>query len=145
MNLLHLKSYLGIEKLESQHPRGYLGLRQAPWICNTRKREVFLMTLLFCAIFSDVHAPPQNNHSSWDISLKYPLAINRHILVSHFGHLVRLILGRFSDDVLPYSRAPIGSGAFFDVWPYRRGVRVILVDTPQGLRLFQLLLCLLAY
>ncbi len=43
---------------------------------------------------------------SWNISPKHALAMNRHILVSHFGHLAslvwaKLILGRFRDDVLP--------------------------------------------
>jgi hypothetical protein len=41
--------------------------------------------------------------------------MNRHILVSHFGHLAslvgaKLILGRFRDAVLPdFSRFPAGS------------------------------------
>ena len=43
---------------------------------------------------------------SWNISPKHALAMNRHILVSHFGHLAslvwaKLILGRFRDAVLP--------------------------------------------
>ena len=43
---------------------------------------------------------------SWNISPKHALAINRHILLSHFGHLAslvwaKLILGRFRDAVLP--------------------------------------------
>ena len=44
--------------------------------------------------------------NSWYISPKHALAMNRHILVSHFGHLAslvwaKLILGRFRDAVLP--------------------------------------------
>ena len=42
----------------------------------------------------------------WNVSPKHALAINRHILVSHFGHLAslvwaKLILGRFRVAVLP--------------------------------------------
>ena len=61
--------------------------------------------------------------NSWNISPKHALAMNRHILVSHFGHLAslvwaKLILGRFRDAVLPdFSRFPAGSddclSAFF--------------------------------
>ena len=61
--------------------------------------------------------------NSWYISPKHALAMNRHILVSHFGHLAslvwaKLILGRFRDAVLPdFSRFPAGSddnlNAFF--------------------------------
>ena len=62
--------------------------------------------------------------NSWNISPKHALAMNRHILVSHFGHLTslvvwaKLILGRFRDAVLPdFSRFPAGSddnlNAFF--------------------------------
>ena len=45
-------------------------------------------------------------------------AMNRHILVSHFGHVAslawaRMILGRFRDAVLPDFRPTSGSGAFF--------------------------------
>ena len=44
--------------------------------------------------------------NSWNISPKHALAMNRHILVSHIGHLAslvwaKLILGRFRDAVLP--------------------------------------------
>ena len=44
--------------------------------------------------------------NSWNISPKHALAINRHILVSHFGHLASLVwakltLGRFLDAVFP--------------------------------------------
>ena len=40
--------------------------------------------------------------SSWNVNPKHELAMNRHILVSHFGHVAalawaRLILGRFRD------------------------------------------------
>ena len=61
--------------------------------------------------------------NSWYISPKHALAMNRHMLVPHFGHLVslvwaKLILGRFRDAVLPdFSRFPAGSddnlNAFF--------------------------------
>ena len=32
--------------------------------------------------------------SSWYISPKHALAMNRHILVSHFGHLASLVFGK---------------------------------------------------
>jgi hypothetical protein len=67
--------------------------------------------------------------SNWNVSPKHALAINRHILVSRFGHLAslmwaRLILGRFRDAVLPDLHSPSSSGAFFDVFSSdpRRGV-----------------------
>ena len=49
------------------------------------------------------------------------LAINRHILVSRFGHLAslmwaRLILDRSRDAVLRDPHSPSSSGAFFDVF-----------------------------
>ena len=53
--------------------------------------------------------------NSWYISPKHALAMDRHILVSHFGHLAslvwaKLILGRFRDAVSPdFSRFPAGS------------------------------------
>ena len=53
--------------------------------------------------------------NSWNISPKHALAMNRHILVSHFGHLAslvwaKLILGRFRDAVLhDFSRFLAGS------------------------------------
>ena len=56
--------------------------------------------------------------NSWNISPKHALAINRHILVPHFGHLAslvwaKLILVRFRDAVLPdFSRFPAGSDDF---------------------------------
>ncbi len=69
--------------------------------------------------------------SSWNVSPKHALAINRHILVSRFGHLAslmwaRLILGRFCDAVWPDPHSPPSSGAFFDVFssdPRRGGYR----------------------
>ena len=44
--------------------------------------------------------------NSWYISPKHALAMSRHIVVSHFGHLAslvwaKLILGRFRDAILP--------------------------------------------
>ncbi len=51
----------------------------------------------------------------WKISPKHALAMNRHILISHFGRLAslvwaKLILGRFRDAMLPgFSRFPAGS------------------------------------
>ena len=68
--------------------------------------------------------------SSWNINPKHALAMNRHILVSRFGHLAalvwaRLILGRFRDAVLPGSTQDFsGSDAFFNAFSSdpRRGV-----------------------
>ena len=60
--------------------------------------------------------------SSWNINPKHALAINRHILVTRFGHLAalvwaRLILGRFRDAVLPDSTQDFSSSdAFFDAF-----------------------------
>ena len=59
---------------------------------------------------------------SWYISPKHALAMNRHILVSHFGHLVslvwaKLILGRFRDAVLPdFSRFPDASDDYLNAF-----------------------------
>ena len=44
--------------------------------------------------------------NSWNISPKHALAMNRHILIPHFGHLAsfvseKLILGPFCDAALP--------------------------------------------
>jgi hypothetical protein len=53
--------------------------------------------------------------NSWYISPKHALTINRHILISHFGHLAslvwaKMVLGRFLHAVLPdFSRFPAGS------------------------------------
>ena len=57
--------------------------------------------------------------SSWNINPKHALAMNHHIMASHFGHAAaltwaRLILGRFRDAILPDFQPPAGSGAFFD-------------------------------
>ena len=76
-----------------------------------------------------------NTISCWNISpKKHALAINRHILVSRFGHLAslmwaRLILGRFRDAVLPDPHSPSSSGAFFNVFSSdpRRGLRLFAV------------------
>jgi hypothetical protein len=60
--------------------------------------------------------------NSWYISPKHALAMNRHILVSHFGHLAslvwaKLILGRFRDAVLPdFSRFPAGSDDYLSAF-----------------------------
>ena len=79
--------------------------------------------------------------SSWNISSKHALAINRHILVSRFGHLAslmwaRLILGRSRDAVLLDPHSPTSSGAFFDVFSSGPVVGYIVVDMSQGLRHF---------
>ena len=56
--------------------------------------------------------------NSWNISPKHALAVNRHILITRFGHLAalawaRLILSRFRDSVLPnFTHATDDSGAF---------------------------------
>ena len=66
--------------------------------------------------------------NNWNISPKHALALNRHILVSHFGHLAslvwaQLILGRFRDAVLSDSaQVPTGSDALFTD-PRRGGYR----------------------
>ena len=60
--------------------------------------------------------------NSWNISPKHALAMNRHILVSHFGHLAslvwaKLILGRFRDAVLPdFSGFPAGSDDYLNAF-----------------------------
>ena len=59
---------------------------------------------------------------SWNISPMHALTMNRHILVSHFGHLAslvwaKLILGRFRDAVLPdFSRFPAGSDDYLNAF-----------------------------
>jgi len=57
---------------------------------------------------------------SRNISPKHAFAMNRHILVSNFGHLASLvwaILGRFHDSVLPdFSRFPAGSDDYLNVF-----------------------------
>ncbi len=59
--------------------------------------------------------------SSWNNSPKHALAINRHIMVSRFGHMAslmwaRLILGRFRDAVLADPHSLSSSSGFFDVF-----------------------------
>ena len=56
--------------------------------------------------------------NSWNVKPKHALAMNRHILVSHFGHMAalawaRLTLSHFRDAVLPDFQPPSGSGEFF--------------------------------
>jgi hypothetical protein len=58
---------------------------------------------------------------SWNISPKHALAINRHSLITRFGHLAalmlaRLILSRFRVAVLPDSTfTSADSGAYFSM------------------------------
>ena len=58
----------------------------------------------------------------WNIDPKHALAINRHILITRFGHLAalmwaRLILSRFRDAVLPDSTfASADSSAYFNAF-----------------------------
>ena len=64
--------------------------------------------------------------NSWYISPKHAWAMNRHFLVSHFGHFAslvwamiqaKLILGRFRDAVLPdFSRFPAGSDDYLNAF-----------------------------
>ena len=59
---------------------------------------------VLCAFLGRARALKAIN--SWYISPKHALAMSRHILISHFGHLAslvwaKLILGRFRDAVLP--------------------------------------------
>ena len=66
----------------------------------------------------------------WNINPKHALAINRHILITRFGHLAalmwaRLILSRFRDAVLPDSTfASADSSAYFNAFTFgpSRGV-----------------------
>ena len=68
--------------------------------------------------------------NSWNINPKNALAMNRHILISRFGHLAalawaRLILSRFRDSVLP-NFSSHDSGAFSDTCfcdPHHGGYR----------------------
>ena len=88
-----------------------------PWL--SVHSQIFLNTLWFCATFSDVYAPLEQSAAEI-LTQKHALAINRDILVSHFGHSAslmwaRLILGRFRDAVLPDSHSLSSSGVFFDV------------------------------
>jgi hypothetical protein len=70
--------------------------------------------------------------NSWNINPKHALAMNRHILITRFGHLAalawaRLILSRFRDSVLPnFSHTAHDSGAFSNTCfcdPHRGGYR----------------------
>ena len=60
--------------------------------------------------------------NSCNISPKHALAMNRHFLVSNFGHLAslvwaKLILGRFRDAVLPdFSRFPACSDDYLNAF-----------------------------
>jgi hypothetical protein len=83
--------------------------------------------------------------NKWNINPKHALAINRHILITRFGHLAalmwaRLILSRFRDAVLPDSTfASADSGAYFNAFtplPLAPLVGYIRADMFQGLRLF---------
>ena len=59
---------------------------------------------------------------NWIISPMHALAMNRHILVSHFGDSAslvwaKLILGRFRDAILPdFSRLPAGSDDYLNAF-----------------------------
>ena len=77
--------------------------------------------------------------NSWNISPKHALAINRHILMTRFGHLAafmwaRLILSRFHDAVLPdYTFTSADSGAYFNAFSSdsSRGVYHLRADMSQ--------------
>jgi hypothetical protein len=77
----------------------------------------FLTTSWSCVAFSDELVPLKRltAGTSAQSTPGHALAMNRHILVSNFGHLAsllwaKLILGRFRDAVLPdFSRFPAGS------------------------------------
>ena len=66
--------------------------------------------------------------------------MNRHILVSHFGHLAslvwaKLILGRLRDAVLPdFSRFPARSDDYLNAFFTDPAMGDIAVDMPQGHR-----------
>ena len=79
---------------------GYLVLVVGPF-ANLSNDLMLLMVL--CDFLERVRA--LGTISSWNISPKHALAINRHILVSRFCHLASLIwacliLGRFRDAVV---------------------------------------------
>ena len=74
--------------------------------------------------------------------------MNRHILVSHFGHLAflvwaKLILGRFRDAVLPdFSGFPAGSDDYLNAFfTDPRHMGDIAVDMSQGLRICLCVFC----
>ena len=86
--------------------------------------------MVLCDLLGRVRAFRAINN--WKISPKHALAMNRHILVSHFGHLAslvwaQLILGRFRDAVLSDSaQVPTGSDAYLNAFftdPRRGGYR----------------------
>ena len=75
--------------------------------------------------------------------------MNRHILVSHFGHLAslvwaKLILGRFRDAVLPdFPRFPAGSDDYLNAFFTDPVMGDIAVDMSQGHRICVRVFCLL--
>ena len=81
---------------------------------------IFLTISWSCMTFLDELVLKAIN--SWYISPKHALAMNRHILISHFGHFAslvwaKLILGRFRDAVLSdFSRFPAGSDDYLNAF-----------------------------
>ena len=99
--------------------------------------------------FLDELVPLLKAINSWYISPKHALAMNRHILFSHFGHLAslvwaKLILGRFRDAVLPdFSRFPAGSDDYLNAFSLLPAMGDIAVDMSQGHRICVRVFCLL--
>ena len=75
--------------------------------------------------------------------------MNRHILISHFGHLAslvwaKLILGRFHDALLfDFSRFPAGSDDFLNAFFTVSRLGDIAVDMSQGHRICVRVICFL--
>jgi hypothetical protein len=76
--------------------------------------------MVLCDFLGRVRAHRAIN--SWNISPKHALAVNRHILITRFGHLAalawaRLILRRFRDSVLPdFTHSAADSDAFSNTY-----------------------------
>ena len=84
--------------------------------------------------------------NSWNTSPKHALAMNRHILASHFGQLAslvwaKLILGRFCDAVL--SAGLLVQTITLTRFPLIPVMEDIAVDMSQGLRICVRVFCLL--
>ena len=99
---------------------GYQGLCAA--LSTERNSVAPCANAYYCAGFALVNSLAIPLIYSWYISPKHALSMNRHILVSHFGHLAslvwaKLILGRFRDAVLPdFSRFHGGSDDYLNAF-----------------------------
>ncbi len=106
--------------------------------------RIFLTILWPCVTFLDELVLSKRFTAGWNISPKHALAMNRHILASHFDHLAFLVwakLIRFRDAVQhDFSRF---AGITFIYFSLTSVMGDIVVDMYHGHRISSRLFCLL--